>query len=137
MRKVTCRTCAKRSGWLVAIPALALVPKCPLCWVSYLAIVEAAALSRSSVIGCCLLAILSLIGSAAILWKRHRRTSLATAKCSVFDAATGTAGPEVPLIEEAAVFRGEMAFCGIHIERDAEARSVPNVDEPFLDDRIR
>lgn len=44
---MTCRACGKKSGWLLAVPVLFVLPKCPLCWLLYLAIFEAAIFSKA------------------------------------------------------------------------------------------
>lgn len=50
MPEVACRKCAKRSGWLLAIPALAFMPKCPMCLLAYFALAETAVWRFSGVI---------------------------------------------------------------------------------------
>ncbi|MCU1294093.1 MAG: hypothetical protein JWP08_2943 [Bryobacterales bacterium] len=64
MPGVACRKCAKRSGWLVAIPFLAFVPKCPVCLLAYLAVPVTALWSHSGVVlGVVMLVLLSVICS--------------------------------------------------------------------------
>jgi hypothetical protein len=50
MPRVSCTKCAKKSGWLLAIPAFVLMPKCPLCLLAYITFAGAAAWSHSLVV---------------------------------------------------------------------------------------
>lgn len=50
MSRISCANCMKRSGWLLAIPAFALIPKCPLCLLAWFALAGAAVWNHSLLI---------------------------------------------------------------------------------------
>ncbi len=61
----------KKSGWLLAIQVLFTLSKCPLCWLLYLALFEAAVFSKAGAIAAIVAA-----GTTAVFllrWMKRRR----------------------------------------------------------------
>lgn len=74
---ITCRKCAKRSGWLLAIPAI-LVPKCPLCLMAWLALTGTTLLTHANLVFGLLVLSSSLIAFVALWLNKYRQQRRST-----------------------------------------------------------
>ncbi len=70
---MTCGECGKKSGWLLAIPVLFALPKCPLCWLLYLALFEAAVFSKAGLIAATVAAGATVL--FLVRWIKRRRSA--------------------------------------------------------------
>ncbi len=92
MPGVSCSKCAKRSGWLLTIPAFVLIPKCPMCLLAYITLAGAAFWSHSLVVAAAALGIVwALWRVAKPLIKGHLTCTLLDFIKSLLRSAKSTA----------------------------------------------